>query len=152
MDNKHNSLNLAVKIIMLRYLSLDIICLIMSADKYLSIFLHQMKAIVGTKSWMAAIIIFVSFIREYCDYLVLSSNNCLKKDKMKRENNRIGLPLEIWCSLSVPQCRVSNDGNWNSLCLYWFAKHLSPRFQAIKQQFAYWVIISDESWINSHLV
>ena len=35
---------------MLGYLSLDIICQIMSADKYLSIFLHQMKAIVGTKS------------------------------------------------------------------------------------------------------
>ena len=65
MDKKHNSLNLAAQI-MLKYLSLDIICSlkltvflellsrktvlvseqIMSADKYPSIFSHQMKAIV----------------------------------------------------------------------------------------------------------
>ena len=66
MDNKHNSLNLAAKIYMLGYLSLDIICSskltvflelrsrktvrfseqILSADKYPSIFSRQMKATV----------------------------------------------------------------------------------------------------------
>ena len=34
-----------------------------------------------------------------------------KGDNMKRENNPIMLPLETWCSLSVPQCAVSNKRN-----------------------------------------
>ena len=43
--------------------------------------------------------------------LVLSSNIRLKGDKMRRENNPIRLPLETWCSLSVPQCTASNKAN-----------------------------------------
>ena len=60
----------------------------------------------------------MSPLREYCYYLVLSSNIRVKGDKMKRENNPIRLPLETWCSLFVPQCAASNKGNWNSWCLY----------------------------------
>ena len=72
---------------------------------------------VSTKSWMAAISL--SPLREYC-YLVICCNVRVKGDKMKRENkNPIKLPLETWCSLSVPQCAASNKGNWNSWCLYW---------------------------------
>ena len=60
----------------------------------------------------------LSPLREYCYYLVRSSNIRVKGDKMKRENDPIRLPLETWCSLSVPQCAASNKGNWNSWCLY----------------------------------
>ena len=71
---------------------------------------------VSTKSWMAAISL--SSLREHWYYLVLSSNIRVKGDKMKRENNPRRLPLETWCSLSVPQCAASNRENWNSWCLY----------------------------------
>ena len=71
---------------------------------------------VSTKSLMTAISL--SPLREYCYYLVRSSNIRVKGDKMKRENNLIRLPLETWCSLSVPQCAASSKGNWNSWCLY----------------------------------
>ena len=57
---------------------------------------------VSTKSWMAAISL--SPLREHRYYLVLISNIRAKGYKMKRENNPIRLPLETWCSLSVPQC------------------------------------------------
>ena len=50
-------------------------------------------------------------LREYCYYLVLSSNIRVKGYKMKRENNPISLSLETWCSLSVPQCAGSNKEN-----------------------------------------
>ena len=71
---------------------------------------------VSSKSWMTAISL--SPLREYCYYLVQSSNIRVKGVKMRRENNPISLPLETWCSLSVPQCAASNKGNWNSWCLY----------------------------------
>ena len=41
-----------------------------------------------------------------------------KRRQDEEENNPIRLPLETWCSLSVPQCIASNKGNWNSWCLY----------------------------------
>ena len=78
---------------------------------------------VTTECWMAAIS--SSPLREYCYCLVLSSNIRVKEDKMKRENNPIRLPLETWCSLSVPQCTASNKGNWNSWCLYWSETHVN---------------------------
>ena len=74
---------------------------------------------VSTKSWMTAISL--SPLREYCYYLVRSSNIRVKGDKIKMENIPIRLPLETWCSLSVPQCAASNKGNWNSWCLYSYA-------------------------------
>ena len=61
-------------------------------------------------------------IRECCHYLVLSSNIRAKGDKMKRKNNPIRLPFEIWCSLAVPQCAASNKGNWSSWWLYTLIK------------------------------
>ena len=83
-------------------------------------FLWGTQCILGqkvcTKSWMAA---HLSPLREHCYYLVLSSNVLVKGDKVNRENNLIRLPLETWCSLSVPKCIASNKGNWNSWCLYW---------------------------------
>ena len=42
--------------------------------------------------------------------LVPRSNMDIKWYKMKRENNPIRLPLETWCSLTVPQCAASNKG------------------------------------------
>ena len=80
---------------------------------------------VSTKSWMAALSL--SPLREHRYYLVLSSNIRVKGDKMKRENNPIRLPLETWCSLSVPQCAESNRGNWNSWCLYIKKRRHKPR-------------------------
>ena len=71
---------------------------------------------VSTKSWMT--VISLSPLPEYCYYLLGSSNIRVKGDKMKRENSPIRLPLETWCSLSIPQCAASNKGNWNSWCLY----------------------------------
>ena len=53
----------------------------------------------------------LSHLREYCYYLVLSSNIRVKGYKMERENNPIRLPLETWCSLTVLQCAASNKGN-----------------------------------------
>ena len=44
---------------------------------------------VSTKSWLPAISL--SHLREYCYYLMLSSNIRVKGDKMKRENNPIRL-------------------------------------------------------------
>ena len=78
---------------------------------------HILGQKVSTKSWMAAISL--SPLREHWYYSVLSSNIRVKGDKIKRENKPIRLPLETWCSLSVPQCTASNRGNWNSWCLYW---------------------------------
>ena len=66
--------------------------------------------------------IFVSFTRISLLFGTKFQYSC-KGDKMKRENNPIRLPLETWCSLSVPQCAASNKGNWNSWCL-----HRSPSF------------------------
>ena len=84
---------------------------------------------VRTKSWMTAISL--SPLREYCYYLVWSSNIRVKGDKMKRENNPIRLPLETWWSLSVPQCAASNKGKWNSWCWY-TTRHLHQRIEAHK--------------------
>ena len=39
----------------------------------------------------------LSSLREYCYYLVLSSNIHVKEDKMKREYNMIRVPLETLC-------------------------------------------------------
>ena len=91
-------------------------CFSLNAGIKSSSFLCGMQCILGqkvsTKSWMAALSL--SPLREYCYHFVLSSNIRLKGDKMKGENNPIRLPLETWCSLSVPQCTASNKANWNS--------------------------------------
>ena len=89
---------------------------------------------VSTKSWMTAISL--SPFREYCYYLVLSSNTRLKGDKMKRENNATRLPLKTWCSLSAPQCAASNKGNWNSWCLYW--PGTARRLRKVVRRALYW--------------
>ena len=54
---------------------------------------------------MAAISL--SALREYCYYLVLSSNTRVKGDRMRRENNPMAAIRGTWCSLSVPQCAAS---------------------------------------------
>ena len=76
----------------------------------------EQKVSTQSLEWVAAISL--SHLREHWYYLVLSSNIRVTRDKMKTENNPIRLPLETWCSLSVPQCTASNTGNWNSWCLY----------------------------------
>ena len=55
---------------------------------------HILGQKVSTKSWMATISL--SPLCEYCYYLVLSSNICVKGDKMKRGNNPIRLLLETY--------------------------------------------------------
>jgi len=72
------------------------------------------------KSWIAAISL--SPWRELWYYLAPSSNIWVKGDKMRRENNPIRLPLETWCSLSVPKCTASNKGNCETLdaCIPWY--------------------------------
>ena len=86
---------------------------------------------VSTKSWMAAVSL--SPLREYCYYLVLSSNIREKERRLGKqsykaakessyktilENNPIRLLLETWCSLTVSRCAASNKGNWSYWCLY----------------------------------
>ena len=76
------------------------------------------------RKWAPKVLALISLspLREHWYYLVLSLIIRVKKDKIKRENNPIRLPLETWCSLSVPQCTASNRGNWNSCCLYWLGQ------------------------------
>ena len=47
-------------------------------------------------------------LREYWN--VVPNNTNIREKELK-----IRLPFKTWCSLSVPQCTVSNEGNWNSL-------------------------------------
>ena len=100
-------------------------------------FLCDTQRILGqkviTKSWMATIAL--SPLREYCYYLVLSSNIQVTRDKMKGENKPMRLPLETWCSLSVTQCTLSNKGNWNSSCIYYCDRCLKWKLIAALQGF-----------------
>ena len=66
--------------------------------------------------------IFVSFARILL--LFGTKFQYLRKRRQDKEgNNLIKLPLETWCSLSVPQCTAPNKGNWNSWCLYCFERN-----------------------------
>ena len=82
----------------------------------------------------------LSPLREYCYYLVLSSNIREKERRLGKqsykaakesyktilETNPIRLPLETWCSLTVSRCAASNKENWSSWCLYGVSMPCQP--------------------------